>query len=278
MKIVIVGLGVIGGSFGLALREAGFHEVYGIDADQSAVDKAKELGIIRQGSTSGQELLGAADLTILAIYPQSIKAFLVANRENFKTGSIITDTTGVKGPLVAELAQLLPMKADVVLGHPMAGREKRGLEYASASVFKGANYLLTPLPSNQEVNLQSITDLVYQLGFKNVRRLTPQAHDEMISFTSQLPHAIAVALMNSDEAGRRTGEYIGDSFRDLTRIANINGPLWSELFLENREALLASIEKFEFELLKIKEALSQANSDALMDCFAESSRRRELLD
>ncbi len=278
MNIVIVGLGVIGGSFGLALKEAGYPSVFGLDCCQDTLDKALAMGIILEGSCRGEDLLPRADLTILAIYPQDVKRFLLEHRNHFKPGSVITDVTGVKMPLVAALDHLLPEDVDFVPGHPMAGREKKGIDYASAKVFKGANYLLTPIPGNKEENIQKIADLAISLGFQRVRRITPADHDEMIAFTSQLPHALAVALINSDQPGRETGQFIGDSYRDLTRIANINGELWSELFLENRHALLAVIESFDQELEKIRQALLEEDQETLLACFKESSRRREALD
>ncbi len=278
MKIVIVGLGVIGGSFGMALKEAGYEEVFGLDRSQETLNKALAMGIIRKGSCRGEELLPQADLTILAIYPQDVKRFILENRDLFKPGSLITDVTGVKTPLVEALDHLLPADVDFVPGHPMAGREKKGIDFASAQVFKGANYLVTPIPGNKEENIRKITDLALSLGFKRVRRITPADHDEMIAFTSQLPHALAVALINSDQPDRETGQFIGDSYRDLTRIANINGELWSELFLENRQALLTAIENFDLELEKIRQALLREDKETLMACFKESSRRREALD
>lgn len=159
----------------------------------------------------------------------------------------------------------------------MAGREKKGIDFASSQVFKGANYILTPIDRNKEENLDLIEKLAYEIGFKRVRRITPEYHDEMIGFTSQLPHALAVALVNSDVEGRDTGSFIGDSYRDLTRIANINEDLWSELFLGNKENLLMSIQSFEDELDKIKYAIKDNDIESLKKLFIKSTKRREKL-
>ncbi len=278
MKIVIVGLGVIGGSFAMALNEAGYKQVFGIDTNKETIKKAEELGIIKKGSPKGEEFLKEADLVIISIYPKLVENFVESNKDNFKDGAIITDATGIKGMFINEITKILPENVDFVFGHPMAGREKRGIDFASSKVFKGANYIITPVERNKEENIKVIEDLAYEIGFKRVRRITPEFHDEMIGFTSQLPHAMAVALINSDEEGRDTGSFIGDSYRDLTRIANINEDLWSELFLGNKDNLLKAINNFELQLDLIKKAIYDNDKEALKEYFIKSTKRREKLN
>lgn len=277
MKIVVVGLGVIGGSFTMALKEAGYDDVYGIDINEETLVKAKDLGLIKQGFTSGEEIVKSADLIIMSLYPRLVKKFITDNKDNFKDGAVITDATGIKKMFVEHIMNILPNNIDFVFGHPMAGREKKGIDFASSQVFKGANYILTPIDRNKDENLNLIENLAYEIGFKRVRRITPEYHDEMIGFTSQLPHALAVALVNSDVEGRDTGSFIGDSYRDLTRIANINEDLWSELFLGNKENLLMSIQSFEDQLDKIKYAIKDNDIDSLKELFIKSTKRREKL-
>jgi prephenate dehydrogenase len=277
MKILVVGLGVIGGSFTMALKEAGYDDVYGIDIDEESLEKAKKLGLIKDGFTSGQEIVKSADIIIISLYPRLVKKFIIDNKNNFKDGAVITDATGIKKMFIEDIVNILPENIDFVFGHPMAGREKKGIDFATSQVFKGANYILTPVARNKEENLNMIEDLVYKIGFKRVRRITPEYHDEMIGYTSQLPHSLAVALVNSDVEGRETGSFIGDSYRDLTRIANINEDLWSELFLGNKTNLLASIENFEIELDKIKYAVENDDKEALKEIFIKSTKRREKL-
>ena len=278
MKIVIVGLGVIGGSFAMALNEAGYKQVFGIDTNKETIKKAEELGIIKKGSPKGEEFLKEADLVIISIYPKLVENFVESNKDNFKDGAIITDATAIKGMFINEITKILPENVDFVFGHPMAGREKRGIDFASSKVFKGANYIITPIERNKEENIKVIEDLAYEIGFKRVRRITPEFHDEMIGFTSQLPHAMAVALINSDEEGRDTGSFIGDSYRDLTRIANINEDLWSELFLGNKDNLLKAINNFELQLDLIKKAIYDNDKEALKEYFIKSTKRREKLN
>ncbi|MDR3596015.1 prephenate dehydrogenase [Clostridium sp.] len=277
MRIVVVGLGVIGGSFTMALKEAGYDDVYGIDINEESLEKAKNLGLIKEGFTNGDEIIKNADFIIISLYPRLVKKFIIDNRENFKDGAVITDATGIKKMFIDDIINILPENIDFVFGHPMAGREKKGIDFATSEVFKGANYILTPVDRNKEENLKLIENLAYEIGFKRVRRITPEYHDEMIGFTSQLPHALAVALVNSDVEGRDTGSFVGDSYRDLTRIANINEDLWSELFLGNKENLLKSIVNFETELDKIKDAIKDNDTESLKKLFMKSTKRREKL-
>lgn len=277
MKIVVVGLGVIGGSFTMALKEAGYDDVYGIDINEETLVKAKKLRLIKDGFTSGEEIVKEADLIIISLYPRLVKKFINDNKDNFKDGAVITDATGIKKLFVEDIVNILPNNIDFIFGHPMAGREKKGIDFATSEVFKGANYILTPVDRNKEENLKLIENLAYEIGFKRVRKIAPEHHDEMIGFTSQLPHALAVALVNSDVEGRDTGSFIGDSYRDLTRIANINEDLWSELFLGNKENLLMSIQNFENELDKIKYAIQNDNKEVLKELFIKSTKRREKL-
>lgn len=277
MRIVIVGLGVIGGSYAMALKEAGYNEVYGIDKNIDTLNKAKALGIIKEGYEDGKEIVSEADLIVLAVYPDLVKSFISNNKENFKDNAIITDVTGIKQLFINEVLDILPDNIDFVFAHPMAGREKKGVDYATNTVFKDANFLITVTDKNKIESLELIEELAYKMGFKHVKRICPKYHDEMIAFTSQLPHALAVALINSDIEGRNTGEFIGDSYRDLTRIANINETLWSQLFLGNKENLLQAIYNFEEELDKIKSCLENEDKEALRELFIKSSVRREKL-
>jgi len=277
MNITIVGLGVIGGSFAKALEPLKEHVVYGIDKDKDTLSKAEQIGIIKKGYLHGKEPLEISDLIILCIYPMSILNFIKSNRQYFKKGAIITDATGVKGIMVDDILDAVGEEVDFVFGHPMAGREKKGIDFSSAEVFKGANYILTPHHSNKVENIKVVEDLVYSIGFSHVRKVNPYEHDKIVAYTSQLPHAMAVALVNSDDGRYPTGELIGDSYRDLTRIANINEELWSELFLSNRENLISTIEVFQEKLEEIKKSLVGNDKEKLVSIFKESSRRREKL-
>jgi Prephenate dehydrogenase len=278
MNICIIGLGLVGGTYALALREnPKISKITAIDIDQEAINKALELGIIDNGGTDSKDFLPEADLVIISLYPKLILDFIKDNLDNFKKGAIITDAAGVKKSIMDEVNKI-PLEADFIFGHPMAGREKIGLQYADKNIFKNANYILTPNEKNKSENIATLKEIIYSMGFKNVSEITADAHDEIISFTSQLTHAIAVALVNSDNMKFDTNRFVGDSYRDLTRIAKINSKLWSELFLENKENLIHKIDAFQEKMEYIKNALLNDDADALEKEFQESTKRRELID
>lgn len=278
--VAIVGLGVVGGSFAKAiqLNRIPHIEVLGIDYDSQTLKQAIQEGTITEGETINETILQRADIVIFALYPEAMKAFVKKHRHEFKRGAILTDTAGVKGALIENIKEDIPEQVDFIFGHPMAGRESKGYQYATGTIFKGANYLITPTPDNKQENIESLVSLLKQLGFKRVSIVNPDEHDEMIAFTSQLCHAIAVALINSDDPHRETVRFIGDSYRDLTRIAKINEALWSELFLENKTALLEAMGNFELQFQAIKDAVSKEDVPALENLFRTSTKRRVKLE
>lgn len=277
MKILIVGLGVIGGGYAMALKEAGYSEVYGIDTNEETLKKAKEMKIIKEGFTREDEIISEMDLIVLAIYPNLVKNFIVKNKNKFKENALITDVTGIKQLFINDIVEILPQNIDFVFAHPMAGRENKGIDYATNKVFQDANFLIVETKKNKEENIRKIENLAKEMGFKHIKRTTPAFHDEMIAFTSQLPHVLAVALTNSDIENRNTGEFIGDSYRDLTRIANMNEKLWSLLFLGNKKNLLEAMNNFEAEFDKIKKCIEENDEKNLQKLFIKSTIRREQL-
>ena len=274
MIITVVGLGVIGGSFVKALKGKGY-DVYGVDCDQQTLEMAKAEGCIIEGYLDGHQIISQSDLTIICLYPSKVLDFI--SEHTFKKGSIVTDVVGIKSYFLNQALSRIDQDVEYISGHPMAGREKKGYLYASQEVFQNANYIVIQHEHNQIDKIDWMRQFVGQLGFKSVKIMSPYDHDEIISFTSQLPHALAVALINSDNEKYDTGKYIGDSYRDLTRIANINESLWSELFLKNRDNLLNSIDSFEVQLDLIKQALLDENESLLKQLFIKSSKRREKL-
>ena len=258
LTVTIVGLGVIGAAFAQSFRKIGIKTIYGIDIDEETIKKAEEKNMINKGFLETREPLQKSDLVIITLYPNIVKSFFVNNIKNFKENVIITDVIGIKGKIIKEIKPIIEKSEkniDFVFGHPMAGREKRGIDFADSKVFQNANYILIKDEKNKKENLELLSELIKKMGFKSVSFLTAEEHDEIIAFTSQLTHAIAVSLVNSDNQKYDTNRFIGDSYRDLTRIAKINEDLWSELFLGNKENLLKMIQQFENELDIIKEAL-----------------------
>ncbi len=279
--VSIIGLGVVGGAFAEGLKKIGVGKVYGVDIDTQTLTKAKAKGIIDEGFLNAKIPISNSDIVIISLYPNLLKKFMEENIEFFKEGSIVTDAVGIKSKIIDELKPILEKsknKIDFIFGHPMAGREKRGIDFADSKVFQNANYILINDIENKKENIDLFEKLIHKLGFKNINFLTKEEHDEIIAFTSQLTHAIAVALMNSDNEKYETNKYIGDSFRDLTRIAKINEDLWSELFLGNKDNLLKMIEQFEKKLEVIKKALNDEDGEKLKEEFIISSNRREKIN
>jgi len=272
--LTVVGLGLIGGCYAKTLREE-FDTIYGVDLDDLALAYATRENVINKGFKDPKIPISESDIVVVCLYPHLLLKFIEENKNNFKPGSIITDAIGIKGDTIDKILEILPEGIDFVGAHPMAGREVQGVWNSDPKIFRGANFIITPHPKNQEKNLDIIENLAKIMGFKKVSRITPKEHDEVIAFTSQLTHAIAVALVNSDEKNFDTDVFIGDSYRDLTRIAMINENLWDNLFMGNRENLIKKIENFEKSLDEIKNALKNCDSETLKKEFIKSTKRRK---
>ncbi|MFC6464694.1 prephenate dehydrogenase [Marinilactibacillus sp. GCM10026970] len=274
MKIALIGLGAIGGSFAMGLKAAGYKEIYGVDLDPNTIATAEKEGLIIKGYTDAKVLLPDMDLVLLSLYPNQIASFVEQYRDDFKSGLVLTDVTGVKTSIVEQVMKVLPDTADFVFAHPMRGSEKKGFIGADHTRFIGANALITPIPFNREANLVLVEKVYRDIGFETLSRVTPELHDNQIAYVSQLMHALSVAVVNSSQASEDTLTFAGNSFKELTRIADINGDLWSELFLNNRSALLNSIEAFEDELDKLKRTLVEDDEVALKSIFKKASVQR----
>lgn len=274
MNILIVGLGLIGGSYAKALKKLGY-KIYGVDKDLDTINYALDNNIIDFGSLEALDFINIADVIIICLYPKAVLNFIEKYNENFKFNQIITDVCGVKSSLVYKVDEILK-NGIYISHHPMAGREKVGIKYSDEKIFAGANFLITPIKENQYA-IEILTKMAYDMKFGNVSVMSPIKHDKMIGFTSQLTHAIAVSLVNSD-TDNDTKKYIGDSYRDLTRIAMINEVLWSELFLENKDSLIEHIVNFEDELKKLKEALLTNDKDMLKELFVKSTKIRKEME
>jgi len=275
MKITIVGMGLMGASMAEGLTREG-HRVYGVDRDKDALSYCMEKGIIEKGFVFPEEILGTTELLIMAIYPKGMIKFIEEYRDSFSSGLIVTDICGIKTSFIDEVQRLMPEGTEFVGSHPMAGREKTGAQAGDPEIFTGANFIVTPTEKNSEKAVKIVEEIAKGLSFGKVSRLSPARHDSMIAFTSQLTHAIAVALVNSDK-DEDTYSYTGDSYRELTRIAMINEDLWSELFLENKENLIEKIEDFQEKLELLKGALVKGDSEALKEEFKSSTERRKQL-
>ena len=276
-KILIVGLGVIGGSYARALSRNGY-SVRCITKEQKDVDYALLLGMIEQGSTEvTKETVEWADLVVFALYPHIFIEWIKEYQHLFRAGTLITDVTGVKSRIVDEVQSILRPDVEFIAAHPMAGRESSGVEYSDDRVFIGANYIITPTERNTPEAIEACRALGEVLGFARITELSPEEHDRMIAFLSQLTHCIAVTLMTANDSPMME-KYTGDSFRDLTRIAKINDVMWSELFLLNREALLSQMDAFADEFDRFRTMLREEDGEGMRDVMRRATARRMLFD
>lgn len=276
-KILIVGLGLLGGSYARVLKRFGFH-ISAITKEQSSIDYALDEMIIDEGSTELDErIIGDADLVIFALYPHVFVEWIEKNQHLLKSGAIITDVTGVKGSIVYKIQDMLREDVEFIAAHPMAGREVSGVENSTDQMFAGANYIVTPTEKNTPEAIGMCLELGRLLGFSSVTTLSPEEHDEMIGFLSQLTHCIAITLMTCNDK-EDMEKFTGDSFRDLTRIARINDLMWSELFVANKEALLAQMDLFIEKFSELKTMLEAEDIDGMREMMRHSTRRRALFD
>lgn len=276
-KILIVGLGLLGGSYARVLKRFGFH-ISAITLEQSSIDYALKENIIDEGSTDLDErMIGEADLVIFALYPHVFVEWIEKNQKLLKSGAIITDVTGVKRSVVYQIQDVLRPDVEFVAAHPMAGREVSGVENSTDRMFVGANYIVTPTEKNTPEAIETVIELGRLLGFSNVTTLSPEEHDEMIGFLSQLTHCIAITLMTCNDK-ENMEKFTGDSFRDLTRIARINDLMWSELFVANKDLLLGQMNLFIDKFCDLKAMLEAEDIDGMRAMMRYSTERRALFD
>ena len=265
-----VGLGLMGGSFARSIREqvlSRYHscgKIFACDINGASLTQSQGDGVIDRGFSleDAPSMLAQCDVVFICLYPHATLEFMEKNRSNFKPNSIVTDISGVKAEIIRNLPKILRDDVDFISGHPMAGSEKEGYTHASAKIFAGRNYILMPLEQNKTEHLAFFKNLVTDLGFTRIIETDAQVHDHKIAFTSQLCHVIAAALVNSAEDTQITA-FGGGSFEDLTRIAMINAPLWTELFAANKTELLGHIDSFQQSLSELRHHLETDNQQAM---------------
>ncbi len=275
-KFLIVGLGLLGGSYAKRLKEQGYY-VMGIARRQETIDYALAHHIIDEGTILVDEQISKADYIVLGLYPNAMMTWLTNFQQYIKPHAIITDVSGVKTNIVQPIQELLREDLEFISSHPMAGTEHSGVEHANTEMFKHANYIITPTEKNTEQAIEFSEDLANVLGFNHIATLSCTEHDQMIGFLSQLTHVIAVSLMNTHDNSHLT-KYTGDSFRDLTRIAKINENMWTELFLLNKDILLTEIDAFASSLQNFKEVLMNEDEEEMKRLFKQSTSRRIKFD
>ncbi len=274
-KIVIVGLGLIGGSMAKALRGFEGCEIIGVDVSEPTLRYALEEEIVDRAERDPVRALSQGDLVFLCLHPQGIVDFLKEHRDHFKPGAMVTDVCGIKGA-VLEGARALPDSVSFVGGHPMAGTEFSGIQHALADMFRGAHYILTPNGQSSPEHLALMERVAEYIGCADVVKTSPEEHDAVIAYTSQMMHIIAVAVCDDENLFRYQG-FEGDSFRGCTRVAALDVPLWTQLFTMNAPALTAALERLEEHIRQYRQVIQSGDRAALAEKLSRSAaRKREM--
>jgi prephenate dehydrogenase len=268
-KIGVVGLGLIGGSLARAFKDAGFY-VAGFDIDKTSVDAAVKAHAADYGEYEPSEIFNC-DCIFIALYPDGIIDFVTLNASRFKKGSVVIDCCGIKINICQKLFEVAcGANFTFIGGHPMAGTEQNGFKASSSTLFCGASFILTPREGEDENLICKMETLISKAGFEKVVVTTPQHHDRMIAFTSQLPHVIACSYVMSPSCPEHQG-YSAGSFRDVARVAHINPDLWTELFVDNSAELCAEIDIMINNMKSIRDAVS-INDTATLTTLLQKAR------
>lgn len=271
-RIAVIGLGLIGGSLAMALRGFEDFEVVGVDVDEATLDFARENGVGDRVTRDGAAAIREADVTFLCTHPQGILDLLSAHREDFRPGSLVSDVCGVK-TAVMEGARVLPPEVDFIGCHPMAGRETSRVWNAEKAMFQGAHFILTPRAESTPEHLALMERMAQYLGCRDVVNTTPEEHDALIAYTSQVMHVLAVAVCD-DPALYGCRGFEGGSFRDCTRVAALDVPLWTQLFSLNAPALCGVIRTLEDNLRAYRETIESGDRNALAEKLSHSAARK----
>ncbi len=274
--IVIVGLGLIGGSLAKALHGFEDFDLIGVDVSQPTLRYALEHDIVDRAELDPVRALSQGDLVFLCLHPRGIVEFMSAHRDHFKPGAMITDVCGIKGAIL-EGAKVLPSTVSFVGGHPMAGTEFSGIQHALVNMFQGAHYILTPNGQSSPDHIALMERIARHIGCADVVKTTPEQHDAIIAYTSQMMHVIAVSVCDDEELFQYQG-FEGDSFRSCTRVAALDVPLWTQLFSMNAPALCAALEQLEEHLRQYRQAIQAGDPAALADKLSYSSARKRKMN
>ena len=277
LTFAIVGLGLIGGSYAKALRNLKVRKILGMDISHGIARACLNANMIDEVVEEDGSNLKEADNIICSVYPEAVMGFVRQNVHNFAEGMLMTDATGVKGTMPREIQELLPEGCEFISGHPMAGRQGSGLGMSDAAIFNNSNYIIVPTEKNTPEAVNWLEEFAKTLGCARSVKVSMEDHDKIIAYTSDLPHITAVALVNSASYNENTQYFIAGGFRDATRVADINPDLWSDLFLSNRDNVIAEIENYQSQLERWKKAIVESDREALKEIMREAGPRRRML-
>lgn len=269
MNIAVVGLGLIGGSFAKSIKKNTNHKVFGTDKNALVVADAKNSGSIDDDISD----FSRADIVFIALYPHSALNFLKTQAKSFKKSAVIIDLCGIKRLICEEAKKLFGAGGPVFIGgHPMAGREVSGFSNSSEELFLGASMILTPF--NEEDVPGFVLDLFYGIGFRHVELTSPEHHDEVIAYTSQLAHIISSAYIQNPIAEEFMAFSAG-SFRDLTRVSRLNDEMWAELFILNSDYLVSQIDTVIENLSGLRNSIKNGDNEALRAILKRGTQMKE---
>ena len=275
-QLVIVGLGLIGGSLAKALRGFEDYRILGVDVSQPTLRYALEQNIVDRAEEDPVRALAQGDLVFLCLHPQGIVDFMAAHRDHFKPGAMVTDVCGVKGAILKG-ARVLPDTVSFVGGHPMAGTEFSGIQHALVNMFQGAHYILTPNSQSSPEHIALMERVAKYIGCADVVKTTPERHDAIIAYTSQMMHIIAVSVCDDENLFQYQG-FEGDSFRGCTRVAALDVPLWTQLFTMNQQALCQALEQLEEHIRDYRLTIQKGDREALVDKLSFSAARKRKMN
>ena len=275
MDISVVGLGLIGGSLARTIKLHTEHRVYGVDLNAATMDQAALLGAI--DGVADDAVIARSDLILVALYPGAIVDWITSHAHLFKPGCLVIDCGGVKQVICKAIEPLVKDAAwRFIGGHPMAGREFSGFKYTRDDLFDHASMILTPYADADPALLQQARNFFLDIGFRRVQFTTPETHDEMIAYTSQLAHIVSSAYVKCPLADKHRGFSAG-SFADMTRVARLNEDMWTELFFDNRDALLPEVEGLVERLTAYRDALRNEDQEAMKALLKEGREIKERL-
>ena len=276
MKIGIIGLGLIGGSLAMSIRRHTEHTVFGYDIDPQVMLQARAAEAIHDGLT--EDMLPGCDIVLVALYPDLCVETIQKYADKFGPRTLVIDCAGVKRHVYDRVAPIAAEHSWTYIGgHPMAGREFSGFNYARADLFENASMILCPPPEASIEARETAKAFFLEAGFKLVRFCTPEAHDQMIAYTSQLAHVVSGAYVKNPLSKEHRGFSAG-SFLDMTRVARLNENMWTELFLENDDLLLPALDDLIMRLNEYRAALAGRDPEVLKPVLREGRVCKEALD
>lgn len=272
MKVLVVGMGLIGGSICKALHMYTEHSVYGSNRSRSVLEEALKNQVI---DGIAEDDCSGFDMIAVCLYPDAVRKWVSSHLSSISEGTIIIDVSGVKTDLPEDMDRICRQKGVHYLScHPMAGKERSGYGVSDEDLFQGANFIMTPTAGTPRYVVAQVKNFAHQIGFRRFVITSPETHDRMIAYTSQLAHVVSSAYVKSPVLELESG-FSGGSFHDMTRIATMNEEMWAELFMENRKSLLAELDTLMENLNDYRDALAAEDEEKVYELIREGRLRKE---